>query len=600
MAKEPPKLNKTIDPDDKLDVNQLSQAIGYSWRTLEVFRINRLKLMRQYVGYNYSFNGAPDRVPINLLELAMNIYLQRLVAKAPQVDITTIYMQLKEIAVRFEMGLNHLIKEIDLGNTLEMAVLGAMFSMGIAKVGLNRTKVEYDGVLHDAGQPFVNAISLNNWVHDMTVNKMENVQYEGDFYNIIVEEAVELFPNEPESTFVPRDDQVTGDDLDDHNISEGATLQREEYKKTVRILDLWLPKQNLMLQTTMSDDFTNPVEKIVNVIEWDGPERGPYHKLGFARIENNTMPIAPMMHLSDLHNLSNNLYNKLEDQARRQKTVVGVRPQGKDDGNRVVSADDGDMIKMDDPKNVGEFAMGGINQQNFAFFLATQDEFKMLAGNLDSLGGLGPQSETLGQDKLLAESANTRMQKMQKETVLFVSGVVNDLAYWLWNDPYINIPLVKRVKGFEDISVPVNFGPEDRENDFLEYNVKIQPHSMQFKTPEQKLQGLRTVLSEMIGPFIPMMQAQGVTLNFEALYKTVADLGDIEELNDILQYANPQISPGQPIGQPPTKAPVTTRTNVRVNRPGATASGKSQILQQAAMGGNPQQSEKASLLRPTG
>ncbi len=151
---------------------------------------------------------------------------------------------------------------------------------------------------------------------------------------------------------------------------------------------------------------------------------------------------------------------------------------------------------------------------------------------------------------------------------------------------------MKRVKGFEDITIPASFGPEDRENDFLEYNVDIQPYSMQFKSPSQKLQQLRTILAEMILPFIPMMQAQGATLNFEALLKTTADLGDIEELNDIITYANPQIKQGDPVGQPPAKAPVTSRTNVRVNRSTTSNSNRDKIIAQAAMGGRAQQSEQ--------
>jgi len=584
----------------RLEITQLSKAVGYSWSALGVFRQRRLESIREYVGKYYSNNGARDRVPINLLELAMNIYLQRLVAQTPAVEITTDYRQLKEIATRFEIATNHLVKEINLGDTLQLSVTGAMFSMGTVKVGLNRTKVEVGGYTHDSGQPFADNVSLNNWVHDMTVEREENEQFRGDFYNMTLRDAVEAFKGAHDK-LIPRDEQRHQEGESDHEISEGETGQREEFRQTIRVLDLWLPKENLMLQCQVSDDLNDPIDAVLNEIDWEGPERGPYHNLGFAKIENNTMPLSPVMVWRDQHDLANKLYRKLGSQATRQKTLLGVAAGGDADGNRVIEANDGEAIRMDNPKNAQEFKFGGVDPTSLGFLLTVKDVFSYMAGNLDMLGGLGPQSETLGQDKLLSDSASMRIQKMQKETMKHATSITEDLAFYLHEDPYIEIPMVKRVKGFEDIiTVPASYGPADREKgDFLEYNYRIRPYSLQHMTPEAKLQGLRTILSEMITPYLPMMEAQGITLDFESLFKKVAKLGNIPELEDILIFANPQQT-SQPIGQGPQKAPVTKRTYERRSIPGATDRGKSAIMQQALFGQKPQESEVASLMRPTG
>jgi len=588
-----------FDPKDTGDITQLSAAIGYSREQLKTFRDKRLLLMREYVGINYSDNGSADKVPVNLIELAMNIYLQRLVAKEPAVSITTDYKQLKEMATRFEMAGDHLINEIDLASTLQMAVTGAMLSMGIVKVGLNRTQVEVGGYLHDAGQPFADYISLEDWVWDMTVDRAENGQYEGNFYTITVDEAQEIIPKKFHKKIITTKEQLPLDR--DHDISEGQkSTQREEFRETVRCLDLWLPKQNLVLQCLASDDDTDPIDEVFNVIEWDGPERGPYHKLGFSKIENNTMPIAPAMHWKDLHELANGLFRKLGRQADREKTVHGVRSGGEKDAINLRDANDGDMVAVDDPKNVADIHTGGISQQTLGFWLLTKDLFSFFAGNLDMLGGLGPQSETLGQDQLLSASASMRIQRMQAEVIKFTKGIVRDLCYYLWTDPYINIPLVKRVEGFEDITVPITFSPQDREADFLEYNTDIQPYSMQHQTPESKLMGLRTIFGEFVAPLIPMMQQQGISIDLEALFRKIGKLANLPELDDILTYADPHLSPGEPVGQPPQKATTTNRNYTRRSIPGASDSGKSQIMQNALFGGKPQNSETASLTRPTG
>ncbi len=585
-----------FNPKNAQNVAQLSKAVGYSRKVLKTFRGNRMQLIRQYVGSHYS-NGASDKVPVDLIELAMNIYLQRLVAKAPAVSVTTKYKKLKEISNRFELAVNHLIQEIDLGGTLELAVIGAMFSMGTVKVGLNRTQVEVGGVLHDSGQPFADHISLDDWVHDMTVDKMENAQYKGNFYYPTIDEALQIFPEKVHNKLIPQDEQPPIEK--DHSVSEGQATQRQEFRATIRCLDLWLPKQKLILQCQASDDDTDPIGDVLNIIEWAGPERGPYHELGFSKIENNTMPLAPAMLWQDLHELTNALFRKLGRQAEREKTILGVQTGSGKDGRHVIDANDGEAVSMDNPASAQEHRYGGISQETLAFFLGVKDLFSYMAGNLDMLGGLGPQSETLGQDRLLSASASMRIQKMQKETFSFTQGVVEDLSSYLWNDPYINLPVTKRVKGYEDVVITVPFGPEQREDDFLQYNILIEPYSMQHQTPESKLLGLRTVFAEFVTPLIPLMQAQGVTIDMEALFRNIAKLGNLPELNDILIYADSSRE-GQPVGQMPQKAPVTTRRYERVNRPGATNQGKSQILQQALFGGKPQNSEMSSLMRATG
>jgi hypothetical protein len=586
-----------FNPKNADDVQQLSKSIGYSWGVLEVFRDNKLDLVKQYVGRHYSKNGADDKVPINLLELAINIYLQRLVAQNPAVDITTEVKELKELCTRFEIAGNQLIEQINLGSTLEMAVVGAIFSKGIVKVAMNLEQVEVGGVLHDTGQPFADYVSLDDWVEDMTADREENGQYEGNYYKVTIDEAEKMYP-EMIGKFNQHDPSKEGET--EHKVSEGGTGEREEFRPTVKLLDLFLKKQNLVLTCLASDDDSSPIDEVLRVVEWTGRELGPYHKLAFAEIEKNTMPSSPASHWRDLHELANRIFNKLGRQIDRQKTVTFVQGGADADGNRVVNAEDGETIKVDNPNAVKEAKYGGADAPSMAFFLQIFEIFKMISGNLDMLGGLGPQSETLGQDQLLSVSANMRVQRMQKKVVEFTQGILKALMGYLWNDPATTYTVVKKVKNFDDVSVRSLLGPAERSADVMNFNIKIQPYSMQHQTPESKLQGLRTVFAEFISPFIPLMEAQGITIDFEMLFKKIGKLGNIPELSDILVFSSPNHETQMIGGETSRKPPVTKRTYERVNRPGATSSGKSQVLQQALLGNKSQQSEVASLMKATG
>ena len=117
------------------NLSKIRQAIGYSRRQLQPFRQQRYEVIRQYVGYHYSDDGASDRVPVNLLELAINIYTQQMAARIPQVLVSTIFRQLKPTAANFELAINHLLNEIKFGETIRLAVIDALFSLGIIKSG---------------------------------------------------------------------------------------------------------------------------------------------------------------------------------------------------------------------------------------------------------------------------------------------------------------------------------------------------------------------------------------------------------------------------------------------------------------------------------
>ena len=583
---------------NKADIAQLSAAVGYSWERLRVFRDNRLEVIREAVGHNYSADGAHDKVPINLLELAMNIYLQRLVAKNPAVSITTDYAKLKEICTRYELAGNHLIEEIKLGNTLEMVVIGAMISKGIIKIGLNRSTVEVGGVRHDTGQAFADYVSLDDWIEDMTADTDENGQYEGNYYYPTIDEAEKMFPKY-KGDFTPQT-ELGNEEEKDHNISEGRSGdQKEEFRPTVKLLDLFLKKQNLILRCLASNDPKDPIEEVLDSFEWTGPENGPYRKLGFSKMENNTMPVAPAMHWMDIHSITNKLFRKLGRQAEAEKTVTGVTPGSEDDGNRMIDASDGDMIKLRDPRNLVAVKSGGINPQSLAFVLMLKDLFGYMAGNLDMLGGLGPQSETLGQDQLLSASASMRIQKMQKEVTNFTTKLLRDIMWYLWYDPNPKQrPVIKRPSPeFESIAIEVPFNPDDREGDYLDYNIKMEPYSMQHQTPESKMQGIRTILLEIVQPLLPMMEQQGVTLNVEKLFKTISKLSNISELSDIIEYAQPTLH-DTPVGTSPnvSMSPVTRRENVRRNiSNGGTEQGRGKVLQQALLGQKSQASETAKI-----
>jgi hypothetical protein len=581
------------------NLSKLRTAIEYSRRQLQPFRQQRYEVIRQYVGNHYSDDGAAERTPINLLELAVNIYTQQMAARSPQVIVNTARKEFKPFAADFEIALNQLIKQIRLAETLRLAVIDALFSIGIVKVGLERkTSVELGGYLHDVGQPFADIISLDNWVHDTTATKLEQCQFMGDRYRVPLDFVKNSGVFKNTANLQPTAKSGLNEDGDSkaESISHGNQSNPEEYKDHIELWDIWLPADNIIV-TFPADGEAKPLR----VIQWEGPETGPYQLLSFSPVPGNIMPLSPSALWLDLHDLANRLFRKLGRQAERQKTILGVQSGAEDDGTRIIKANDGETLRMDNPDRAREYRFGGIDQPSLAFLLQVKDLFVYLGGNLDSLGGLSPMADTLGQDQLLAQNASKRVADMQDRVITFTRDIISSLGFYLFTDPLINLQLTKPVPGFEELSVPVSFDALSMQGDFLDYNVEIEPYSMQHQSPQMKLQTLVQVFQQFIAPYLPMMAEQGIGISFERLLKTIGKYSNVPELNDVLEFTAPSNQDQRPpVGQMPAKFGTTKHISERVNRPGATRQGKDAALAQTLLGGNPQASEMAALRRPIG
>jgi hypothetical protein len=574
--------------DMGINFRSLRDSVDWSQRQMVRVRENRLEAIKQFVGKHYAGGGTQNRVPTNFIELAVSIYTQQLAARPPRVMVTTKVRNLKPSAYTMELALNQLPDEIRLGETLRRAVVEAMFCLGIVKVGIAHSGVSMLG--HDIGSPFVDLVTADDYFMDMSAKRMDLCQYEGNDYFLPVETARDLWTGK-RSEIQPDKHTLVGIEgttrADSISVDEGADV----YKERVHLRDVWLPEEQKMVTYGVTSG------KVFNIVEWDGPDIGPYYKLGFSDVPGNLLPLAPVALWRDLHELGNSLFRKLGKQADVKKTIAAFQGGNDDDVMALQKAADGEGIKYSGqpPVNIG---VGGIDAPTLAFWLQCRDIFTYFAGNLDTLGGLSPKTDTVGQDKLMAEAASARVNYMKNQTMDFVKGIFKALAWYEWTDPERKRMVEKVVPGEPSLYATVEWSAETRKGDYLDYNFDIDVHSMEDSTPSLKLQKLELALSRFILPVLQFPEQ----INLPELTDLVAKLANLPELLDVVTLMQPL--PGQPErgnANPegkPSKPANTTRTYERVNRPGATQQGKTDVMSRILMGAGVQQSEAASLNRP--
>ena len=569
---------------------RLKAAIEWSNRKLEFPRKKRVDQIRQYVGSHYAESGAERRVPINMLELAVTIYVRALASRAPQVLVSTGTEELKPFAANMALALNQIPKEIGLGKTLRMAVLEAMFGIGVAKVGLCASGDTQLG--HDPGRPFVDLVTPDDYFFDMAAKNRRQIEFEGNDYWLSLDSAKEIYDGSAKDVHAD-EHTVYGENGEERAEGVSSSEDGESLGERVWLRDVWLPGRQEVLT------YGVRTGKVFRVVPWDGPERGPYHSLMFTDVPGNMLPLPPSSLWIDLHELSNCLFRKLANQAEAKKRIVAFNGASDEEATRLKNASDGEGIRYNGtaPTNID---VGGIDPATLAFFLQSKDMFNYVAGNLDALGGLAPMTDTVGQDELLSKGAAARLANMKSDTLEFAGGIFESLAWYEWTDPLRQRVIHKPVPGTDMVLRRV-WSEETREGDFLDYNLDIDPYSMGDDSPELRLQKIRQTLTEIVFPLLPVMQQQGVAIDFRKLFGTVSRLSNLSELGELFVFGEPlQGDPQQGGSSTPSFKPAETkRTYERVNRPGATRHGKDDAMSRILMGGGVQRSEAAAIGRPS-
>ena len=539
-------INGRLDFSREEDLRRLDRAVEESYRKLRNFRDERLRFLRHFVGYHYGEQGASDKEALNLLFLATVTFMRKLAPRAPTALVTTEYTSLQPYARVLQDALNYVAARIHLRETLRLAVLEALYGFGIVKIGITHDGGNFVSSIGTAGLPYCDVVPFEDWVHDTNANRLEESQFYGNKYRLTRQEVFDnpLFDTDRLKKLeeaLALQDKIANEDS---AASIGARQSEDVYlSKKIELYDIFVPLLGALV--TYTNVGGRPC--LLRLQEWNGPDRGPYVTLGFFPVLQNTMPLPFMAVLFDLHDLVNRLFRKLGRQAERQKTIYAYAGVAQQDAQRIRDASDGELVRVEDPNRVKEYRFGGVDRANFAFMLQLRSLFSYLAGNLDAIGGLAAQAETLGQERLLVGGATDLVADMQSMVYDFCRRIFRQLGWYLWTDPIIDIPLLRKVAG---IQIPVRFDASMRKGEYYDYNIDVQPYSLQEPTPAERLQLIFQMMTQVAVPLMPMLQRQGIGIDMRRFVELVAEYSNVPELRDILvSMPTMPVQPAEP-GEP--------------------------------------------------
>jgi len=537
-----------FDPENRKDVSRLIESARRSRRKWADHRTIADKFQRVYVGRNYSEIRAPHSTPVNVVEQLVNIYKRALVPSLPSAFVRVDDPSLLGTRSKLELATNHTAREIGLESTMELVIFDALMLMAVVKVALKEADFRYQGYRHNEGQPFVDHILRDDWLHDYSAKSWEVMEYAGDRSFDVLEMVQDTYPKHADKLSA-----VELREFDQDTAGKGDPIDRtlaggQRVSDYVGIWQIWKPREKMIL--VMPDDRGVPGLPVLESFAWEGPEVGPYHQLGFEFLPGSTIPLSPIATLFELAKLHGALFRKVARQSEHQKTVLGARRSSAADAAKLTRASDMEVVTVDDPSLIKDFRFNGADPATLQMESLVRQLFSEGAGNLQLLGGLGPQAETLGQDRLNAENASQRMKGMQKRVNGFLGGVFRSVTWWLFHDSRIDLPLIKPNPGAV-AGIRLRLTPEDMEGDFLDYNIEVNPYSMQSRTPQEELNLLMNIMNTMVFPFPDQLAQQGVTINWPKLLRRVAELSNIKGIDEYLMFTGQAAPPKGSVGSPP-------------------------------------------------
>lgn len=528
---------------ESVEPRKLMKSVQVGFDKMRHFRRARMRILTQYVGRFYQRRRqdsleSSKAYPVNFIYKAMTTLIPNLVYNDPKGRISTNYLDYRPYAESLELATNHLVYEINLRHTLRMVLTDAVILAGWLKTGIGTSgqTLDLDGTLHDPGQPYADRVDPDDMTVDPFARTLEEAYYLGNRirvaknylleHRILREKEINKlqtrydYPNWSEATLMSH----SADSANYLAVNQGPV----EY---VDLVEVYIPYEQKIVTIPYDPSGHGYQKEYLREVEYEGPETGPYHMMGFAFAPDNIMPIAPAMMWLDLHDMGNKIARKIARQAERQKTVLAYEASAWEDAADIRDADDGESIRVDNVDAIKEVSYGGANEEGYQYMEWAERHFSDIAMNIDLLSGEGTNEPTATQAEITQANTSVRLADMQNLVYSFTGGVMRDLMFFLHTDPFIQLPLVKRVNGVDQ---QVHYTPEMREGDWADYHLKVIPFSMARQDPNVKVRRLMEFAANVIPAFAGAMQMLGPAFNIENAISIVGREMGIEELDEII------------------------------------------------------------------
>jgi len=524
---------------------KLARAIEAADEQFKPHRKHKTRMVEQYVGPYYGDSDIkPGRLPINTLYQFVSAFASRLVIN-PRCEMSTPGRPFSYVGKVLAEATNTRAGHMGLGESFRTALVDSLFGLAILKCGQaveGSDEMPPHGYLHDPAEPFVDPVSLDDYGYDYEARRRDRRAFEYDKERLPLEWALDYGHYDRGALEAAHEASPQKSDKTRNVGDKGPRSEDGELYEMTELIHVWLPQE--MIVVDLPGDVA-ATTKFVGEVGWDGPERGPYEELGLIHVPDHDMPLAAIAPVYDVHLLLNVLARKIARQAEREKELTVVEPGEDELANTIRKASDGAVI-MGNPNAVKRLQSGGPSDASYKSAEYFEQQGNRIGGNPNLVGGSQAQSETLGQEQMLWQSAGVRLGEWRNRVLKVAEHIFKRLAWYVWHDEDLSVP----------VSIPLGGGhyhtqvwtPRSRQGAFKDYELKIEPYALHYDTPKEEYTATVNLMQNIVVPLAPILAQQGIYIDAQRLLHILGKKGGLEEFAEIFR-------PGAPIGQGGTPQP---------------------------------------------
>jgi hypothetical protein len=535
------KTHELYETNKRLPLGARLQKLAKLWKTTnEPIQQHQMTLLRLWASGFFNKGYGREHL-INLMDRGVGTIVPFLVEGNPKVMVETLIGNYRSWAYTTQLALNFFIEQMELADKVLVPIaINSMFGAGITRTFTEYDRqVSLDDEVIKAGRPVIKVIHDTDYIGDPLARTRDDFVFEGDIYRLPTAYAKDLFAGKDDhgnqiADYIQPDCKLISDFSPDKISNPNFNRNKLALRDQTTFMDIYLYDENITV-TIMPEGKSS---KILRRVEEDGPNESPYDYLGYKYFPNFPVPMPPAWFWHD-QDVSINIVSKTaREQAEAQKSLVFTEAPNKKLGEQVVNARNMDVLNVKDVAGTKRVDFGGMNTENLNWMNFVENVFNSAGGTPPIMRGDQASSPTLGQEQMVYQNASRIVNNMYTRYHRFMTSVIKKLAYRIWTDPTVYIPLIHEVPGVG--TLPKIFSQPDKVGEFYDFVFSVVPYSTQRMSPEVKYQRLMQFASQWILPTMPEAQRQGAEFDVPEATKKMAGYLGMDDFNQLYRTAIPQ------------------------------------------------------------
>ena len=268
-----------------------------------------------------------------------------------------------------------------------------------------------------------------------------------------------------------------------------------------------------------------------------GPRWGPYVIFGIYKVPNQIFPLSPLVAIEGQVEELNRHAESASVSAEMYKKLILVDNTDPKFVQRVKDAQDNYVIPVSglEKQRVVQAEIGGMTQQQLSYLQVARDRLDRNSGITDAQRGNIEGRGTATEVTVAAEASTVRMAFMKREFSDAVQQVLKTVAWFLYHDDRVVMPLGQEAEREMGIEEPWLVGGDhdpDGNSSFDDLELEIDPYSME-RTTEGTHQRRTLDMYNLVlqaAPMIPQMPF----INWKEVFSKLGDALNQPDLGSLV------------------------------------------------------------------